>query len=83
MMILEQQYHNDLKKELQGVTYTSAGSNVEKETSAGVVQTGESTTNVQENVDDVADLSKLMMSRRNRKILEAMQVIFFSFLMQT
>ncbi|XP_020219449.1 pescadillo homolog [Cajanus cajan] len=68
MMILEQQYHDDLKKELQGVTHTSAGS---KETSTGVVPTGESTTNVQENEDD---MGKLMMSRKKRKLLEAMQI---------
>ncbi|KAK7322349.1 hypothetical protein VNO77_25728 [Canavalia gladiata] len=71
MMILEQQYHDDLKKELQGAAHTSAGS---KETSTEVVQTGESTTNVQENVDDVADMGKLMMSRKKRKLLEAMQI---------
>ncbi|XP_020203485.1 pescadillo homolog [Cajanus cajan] len=68
MMILEQQYHDDLKKELQGVEHTSAGS---KETSTGVVQTGESTTIVQENDDD---MGKLMMSRKKRKLLEAMQI---------
>ncbi|QCE08181.1 pescadillo [Vigna unguiculata] len=68
MMILEQQYHNDLKKELKGVTYTTAGS---KETS-GAVQTGESATNVEENPDD--DMGKLMMSRKKRKLLEAMQI---------
>ncbi|TKY63217.1 Pescadillo-like protein [Spatholobus suberectus] len=68
MMILEQQYHDDLRKELQGVTYTSAGS---KETSTGEVETGESTTNVQENDDD---MGKLMMSRKKRKLLEAMQI---------
>jgi len=71
MMILEQQYHDDLKKELKGVTYTTAGS---KETS-GAVQTGESATNVEENPDD--DMGKLMMSRKKRKLLEAMQVSFF------
>ncbi|XP_027937237.1 pescadillo homolog [Vigna unguiculata] len=68
MMILEQQYHDDLKKELKGVTYTTAGS---KETS-GAVQTGESATNVEENPDD--DMGKLMMSRKKRKLLEAMQI---------
>ena len=73
MMILEQQYHDDLKKELRGVMYTSAGS---KETS-GVVQTGELATNVEENADD---MGKLMMSRKRRKLLEAMQVTFLSFM---
>ncbi|XP_004513900.1 pescadillo homolog isoform X1 [Cicer arietinum] len=71
MMILEKQYHEDLKKELQGATYTSAGSTVEKETSTGVIQTAEPMNNGQENVDD---LTKLMMSRKKRKLLEAMQI---------
>lgn len=71
MMILERQYHDDLKKELKGVTFTSAGS---KETSEAV-QTGESATNVEENPGD--DMGKIMMSRKKRKLLEAMQVIFF------
>ncbi|ESW15415.1 hypothetical protein PHAVU_007G070900 [Phaseolus vulgaris] len=68
MMILEQQYHDDLKKELKGVTYTSADS---KETS-GEVQTGESVVHVEENADD--DMGKLMMSRKKRKLLEAMHI---------
>jgi len=73
MMILEQQYHDDLKKELKGVTYTSADS---KETS-GEVQTGESVVHVEENADD--DMGKLMMSRKKRKLLEAMHVSFVLF----
>lgn len=72
MMILEQQYHDDLKKELQGVTYTSTGSNVDKQTSTGTEE--ESTANAQQNDDDVADMGTLMMSRKKRKLLEAMQV---------
>ncbi|XP_061358803.1 pescadillo homolog [Gastrolobium bilobum] len=74
MMILEQQYHDDLKKELEGVSYASAGSNVGKETFTGVVHPGESTTSIKENVADVDDMGKLMMSRKKRKLLEAMQI---------
>lgn len=74
-MILEQQYHDDLKKELQGVTYTSMDSNVDKQVSAGVVPTGEeSITDVRQSVDDVDDMSKLLISRKKRKLVEAMQV---------
>lgn len=68
MMVLEQQYHDDLKKELKGVTHTAE---VSKETSTGAVQAGESTTIVPENDDD---MSKLMLSRKKRKLLEAMQI---------
>ncbi|KAG4913903.1 hypothetical protein AAZX31_19G218500 [Glycine max] len=69
MMILEQQYRDDLKKELQGITCTSAGS---IETSTEVVQTGESTTSVHENVDH-DDMGKLMLSRKRRGLVKAIE----------
>jgi hypothetical protein len=74
LMILEKQYHEDLKKELQGDTYTSAGSTVKEETSTEVIQAGESMNNGQANVDDG---SKLLISRKKRKLLEAMEVHSF------
>lgn len=74
MMIHELRYQEDLKKELQGATYTSAGSTAREETSAGLIQTGESTNNGQANVDDGAEMSKLLLSRKKRKLLEAMRV---------
>ncbi|RHN50565.1 hypothetical protein MtrunA17_Chr6g0458831 [Medicago truncatula] len=56
------------EESLQGsITYTSVDSNVEKETSC-VVQTGESTTNGQENID--TEMSLFEMSNKNRKIFE-------------
>jgi hypothetical protein len=73
----KQRFREELKKELKGETYTSAGSAVEKETSTAVIQTGESTNNVQANTDDVAEMGKHLLSRRKRKLLEAMQVHFF------
>lgn len=54
------------------ITYTSADSIVEKETSAGVVQTGESTTNGQENVD--TDMSLLMMPHKKLESYKAMTI---------
>ncbi|KAL5155965.1 Pescadillo [Glycine soja] len=69
MMILEQQYRDDLKKELKGITCTSAGS---IETSTEVVQTGESTTSVHENVDH-DDMGKLMLSRKRRGLVKAIE----------
>ncbi|CAK8568686.1 unnamed protein product [Lathyrus sativus] len=74
MMIHELRYQEDLKKELQGATYTSAGSTAREETSAGLIQTGESTNNGQANVDDGTEMSKLLMSRKKRKLLEAMLI---------
>lgn len=78
MTISEQQYRDELKKELEGVPYTSMGSNADKQTSTGEMQTGEeSTSNIQQSVDDVANMPRVMMSRKKRKILEAMEVTLF------
>ncbi|AES81736.1 putative BRCT domain-containing protein [Medicago truncatula] len=74
LMKQEQRFREELKKELKGETYTSAGSAVEKETSTAVIETGESTNNVQANTDDGAEMGKLLLSRRKRKLLEAMQI---------
>ncbi|MED6187371.1 hypothetical protein PIB30_075807 [Stylosanthes scabra] len=74
MMILEQQYHNDLKKELQGVTYGKMDSNVDKQTSTKEVQTEEESTPNAQQKDDADDMGTLMMSRKKRKLLEAMKI---------
>jgi pescadillo protein len=74
LMILEKQYHEDLKKELRGDTYTSTGSTAKEQTSTEVIQAGESMNNGQANVDDG---SKLLISRKKRKLLEAMEVHSF------
>ncbi|MCH82227.1 pescadillo-like protein, partial [Trifolium medium] len=64
---------NEAAKGKQNMMISKQQSNVEKETPAGVLKTGESTTNVQENVD--TDMSALiMMSRKNRKLYEAMKI---------
>ena len=74
-MILEQQYHDELRREIQGGSFTSAGSNADQQTSTGAVQTGEEPiTNIQPSVDD---LSEVMMSRKRKKLLEAMKVTHF------
>jgi hypothetical protein len=67
LMNQEQRFREELKKELKG----------EKETFTAVIQTGESTNNVQANTDDGAEMGKLLLSRKKRKLLEAMQVHFF------
>jgi pescadillo protein len=74
LMILEKQYHEDLKKELRGDTYTSTGSTAKEQTSTEVIQAGESMNNGQANVDDG---SKLLISRKKRKLIEAMKVHSF------
>ncbi|KAI9075541.1 hypothetical protein K1719_042447 [Acacia pycnantha] len=75
MKILEQQYHDELKKELQGAAYTPMGSNVDEQTSAGEIKPGEeSTSNIKQNVEDSVDVSLVMLSRRKRRLLEAVQI---------
>ncbi|CAJ2664823.1 unnamed protein product [Trifolium pratense] len=64
---------NEAAKGKQKMMISKQQSNVGKETPAGVVKTGESTTNVQENVD--TDTSALiMMSQKKRKLYEAMKI---------
>ncbi|GAU29043.1 hypothetical protein TSUD_165620 [Trifolium subterraneum] len=64
LMVLEKQYHEDLKKELQGDTYTSEGSTIKDKTSTEVIHTGESM-----KVD-----TAMLISRKKRKLLEAMEI---------
>ncbi|KAE9620130.1 putative BRCT domain-containing protein [Lupinus albus] len=71
MMMLEQQYHEDLKKELQHATYTPMDSKVDEQISTEVTKTGKESSYDVQNVDD---MGKLLMSRKKRKLLEAMQI---------
>ncbi|XP_019429028.1 PREDICTED: pescadillo homolog isoform X1 [Lupinus angustifolius] len=71
MMLLEQQYHKDLKKELQHATYTPMDSKVDEQVATEVTKTGEESSYDVQNVDD---MGKLLMSRKKRKLLEAMQI---------
>lgn len=78
MKMLEQQYHDELKKELQGAAYTPMGSNVDEQTSAGEIKAGEeSTSNIKQNVEDSANMPLVMMPNKKRKLLEAVQVNSF------
>ncbi|KAE9612690.1 putative BRCT domain-containing protein [Lupinus albus] len=71
MLMLEKQYHEDLKKELQHVTYAPSDSTVDKQVSTEVTKSGEESSYDVQNVDD---MGKLLMSRKKRKLLEAMQI---------
>lgn len=75
MKVLEQQYHDELKKELQGAAYAPKGFNVDEQSSAGELKTAEeSTSNIEQNVIDSANMPLVMMSRKKRRLLEAMEV---------
>lgn len=76
MMAHEKQYHDELKMELQGVQYSAAISKVDKQSSDQESEGGEdSALPDQQIADDNANLSKVVMSRKKRKLYEAMQVI--------
>ncbi|KAA8530201.1 hypothetical protein F0562_004910 [Nyssa sinensis] len=74
MSILQKQYHDELKMELQGVQYSSV-SNVNKQKSAEDAEAQEdSLPDMQQIVEDNANLSKVVMSRKKRRLYEAMQI---------
>ena len=69
MMLLEKQYHDDLKMELQGV------STINKRSSAEDMESKEeSLPDVQQSAIDTEDPSRLMMSRKKRGLAIAIEV---------
>ncbi|XP_073270691.1 pescadillo homolog isoform X1 [Primulina huaijiensis] len=71
MAILEKQYHNELKLELQGVQYSVVVPNeVEGKNDAE----GEIAPDINQIAADEANMSKLLMSRKLRKIHDAMEI---------
>lgn len=84
MMTLEKQYHDELKTELQGIPYSSSAT---KQTSVEDMEVGEvSLPDLQQVAEDTTNMSKVMMPRKKRGLLEAIQVklptilkYFFSF----
>ncbi|XP_021299098.1 pescadillo homolog [Herrania umbratica] len=69
MMLLEKQYHDDLKMELQGV------SSINKQSSAEDMESKEELLrDVQQSAMDSEDLSRLMMSRKKRGLAKAIEM---------
>ncbi|KAA8548142.1 hypothetical protein F0562_004597 [Nyssa sinensis] len=74
MSILQKQYHDKLKMELQCVQYSPV-SNVNKQTSAEDAEAREdSLPDMQQIAEDSANMSKVVMSRKKRRLYEAMQI---------
>ncbi|KAF7130798.1 hypothetical protein RHSIM_Rhsim10G0017800 [Rhododendron simsii] len=74
MSFLQKQYLDELKMELDGVQY-SAGPSANKQNSAEETKAGEeSLPESQQEAEDAANLSTVLMSRKKRKLLEAMQI---------
>lgn len=80
LAILEKQYHDELKMEVEGTSYSSLSSkNLEKPSEDVEEDTTADTDNIEEHA---LNLAKVSMSRKKRGILEAIQVmiaIVFSF----
>lgn len=78
-MALEKQYHDELRLELEGAKYSGAA-NEEKEIIAKDVESRDEFNgpDIKQAVDDIDNLSKVVMSRKKRRLYEAMTVkIFF------
>ncbi|KAI3446203.1 hypothetical protein Pfo_002868 [Paulownia fortunei] len=69
MSMLEKQYHEELKLELQGAQYSALSSDIE-----GGDAEGDTVPDLQQLSEDAANMSKVVMSRKKRKLLEAMEI---------
>ncbi|KAG8368155.1 hypothetical protein BUALT_Bualt15G0015600 [Buddleja alternifolia] len=71
MSILEKQYHEELKLELQGVQHSALSSDIKGKGEAVEEDAGP---DLQQIAEDAANMSKVVMPRRKRKLLEAMEI---------
>lgn len=75
MMTLEKQYHDELKKELHGVQYSSSVSNMQSSFGEEMEEgKEEALPDMQQIAEDTENLSKIVMPRKKRGLYEAMQV---------
>lgn len=73
MLSEQKRYLDELKKEVDGVQYSSAALD-NKQGSSKETDVGESEPDLQQIVQDQANLSKVVMSRNKRKLYEAMEI---------
>lgn len=75
LLKLERQYHDELNMELHGVTFSASASRGSSQAPAGDTEIDESTRNVLDQVaEDELNLSKVSMSRKQRGLMEAIQI---------
>lgn len=75
LLRLEQQYHDELNMELQGVTFSAAVSSGNSQIPVGNVDVEEGTKKILDQVaEDELNLSKVSMSRKQRGLMEAIEV---------
>ncbi|KAJ0966309.1 hypothetical protein J5N97_027447 [Dioscorea zingiberensis] len=72
LSILEKQYHDELNMELKGIKYSTSMLN--KGSSEDNVVEEDITPNIEQIAEDDQSRSKISMSRKKRKIYEAMQI---------
>lgn len=76
-MMLEKQYHEELSLELQGVPYTAALSNKSMRVSNDNDEVMQDTsTTLDQAAEDANNLARITMSRKNRNLYDAIQVLF-------
>lgn len=74
MMNLEKQYHDELRMELAGAQYSATVTGPSSQSNQENAGDEVSIPDAQQIADDNADLSLPMMSRKKRKLYEAVQV---------
>ena len=75
-MMHEKQYHDELNMELQGITYSASLSNKNEQASNEKNEVmPDATTELEQVAEDASNLSIVTMSRKKRKLYEAMQVL--------
>lgn len=80
---LQEQYHNELKLELQGANYSSVSNDAIQNATLNSEAVEASVPDLQQIAEDAANMSKVLMPRKKRKLYEAMQVLLcwlFSFI---
>nr|XP_010906081.2 pescadillo homolog isoform X2 [Elaeis guineensis] len=76
LAMLEKQYHDELNMELQGITYSASLSNKNLQSSVEDVQE-DAPADPEQMEKDTRDLSMVAMSRKKRRLYEAMQVLIY------
>lgn len=83
MSALEKQYHEELKMEFQGAQYSTISNEKEKDASEdNNANNTESVPDEQQIAKDADNMSKMVMSRKRRNILEAAEVTLLNLLVQ-
>ncbi|GAA0186520.1 RNA metabolism protein [Lithospermum erythrorhizon] len=74
MFQLEKQYHNELEKELQGTPFSSDLHAKSQKVDEGMDHEDESAPEIEQFARDKGELDKISMSRKKKKLLEAMEI---------